>query len=78
MRNASQSDAKRITKSERRAEREDELVEGGMSQREAAKAQGVSQSTVRDDVSRKSSKSSRNQQPKPSRRAEREARRRWG
>jgi N6-adenosine-specific RNA methylase IME4/predicted XRE-type DNA-binding protein len=48
------------------------LIEGGMSQRQAAKALGVSQSTVRDDVSRNSSEPSKNHSTKAERRAERE------
>jgi N6-adenosine-specific RNA methylase IME4/predicted XRE-type DNA-binding protein len=48
------------------------MVEAGMSQREVAKALGVSQSTVRDDVSSKSSETSRSHSTKAERRAERE------
>jgi DNA-binding CsgD family transcriptional regulator len=48
------------------------LVEDGLSQRQAAKALGVSQSTVRDDVSRNHSQSEEKPLTKAERRAERE------
>lgn len=57
---------------EARRETAAKLIEGGLSQREAAKVLGVSQSTIRDDVSDNSSNASRNHSTKAERRAERE------
>ena len=48
------------------------LIEAGMSQREAAKALGVGQSTIRDDLRGTHSKSSGNHSTKAERRAQRE------
>ena len=61
----------RLTVAARR-EMATKLIEAGVSQRDAAKVLGVSQSTVRDDVSGKSSKSSKNHSTKADRRAQRE------
>jgi hypothetical protein len=57
---------------EARREKATKLIEPGMSQREAARELGVSQSTIRDDVSRKSTEPSRNHSTKAERHAERE------
>lgn len=66
------ADRLRLTVAARRDEAK-KLIASGVSQRKAAKALRVSQSTVRDDVSRNGSKSSRTHSTKAERRAQREA-----
>jgi hypothetical protein len=57
---------------EARREQATKMIESGLSQRQAAKALGVSQSTIRDDVSRKDAQARKNHSTKAERRAERE------